>query len=328
MRYSETIRNSLAAACLLLFVAATASQADITLYSQDFEAVAIGSADALSSDGWVVYGNVFINPGGAWLYGYGPFAAPNGGEGFSAVVAGQGGDGQGLQQISIYNDYNNLTHHTAGNDVQANVFQEQTIGAADVGKTYFFQFDAKMGNLTSPSTAAAFIKTIDPGNNFALTNEVLADMTSIPATWNTYSISLFIDAGLVGQLFQFGFLNTATDFISSGIFYDNVVLREPRTSATPSPQSFFTLHQNVPNPFNPTTRISFELQQDESVNLRIYDVTGRRVTTLLQKQLGAGPHSVSWNGRTSNGDVAAAGIYRYVLETSTGRSSRSMVLLK
>jgi hypothetical protein len=328
MRTLQTIRNSLLAAGLLLCVAATASQADISLYSQNFETVEIDSADALSSDGWIVFGNVFTNPGGAWLYGYGTFPAPNGGEGFSAVIAGEGGVEQGDQQLSVYNDYNNLNEHNAGNNVQANVFRENIIGAADVGKTYVFQFDAKLGNLVSPTTAAGFIKTIDPNNNFALTNEVLIDMTSIPISWNTYSISLFIDAGLVGQLFQYGFLNTTTNFISSGVFYDNLVLREPKTSATPSPQSLFTLHQNVPNPFNPATRISFELQQDDAVHLRIYDVIGRQVTTLLQKRLGAGPHSVSWNGRMSNGDIAAAGIYRYVLETSTGRSSRSMVLLK
>ena len=139
---------------------------------------------------------------------------------------------------------------------------------------------------------------------------------------------MFIDAGLVGQLLQTGFNSEATNFDPSGIFYDNVVLREQTVANTPTPRGSFTLHQNVPNPFNPATRISFELQRADVVNLRIFDTAGRRVATLLQGSLDAGPHSVNWNGRMSNGNLAAAGIYHYVLETSEGRSSRQMVLLK
>jgi len=64
------------------------------------------------------------------------------------------------------------------------------------------------------------------------------------------------------------------------------------------------------------------------VNLSVYDVTGRLIVTLLDGQLDAGPHQVTWNGRTANGSPAAAGVYCYVLETSRGRSSRSMTLLR
>jgi hypothetical protein len=119
----------------------------------------------------------------------------------------------------VYNDYNN-GDHANGNLVEANVYHEQTISAADVGKTCLFQFDAKRGNLAGASTAVAFIKTFNAG--WAMTNFVTADMTSIPTTWSTYSIQVTIDAGLVGGVLQFGFASTATHYEGSGIYYDNV----------------------------------------------------------------------------------------------------------
>ena len=94
-------------AVALLCLVPTASLADLATYNQDFEALVQADPDALANDGWLVFGNVFT-PGGGFIFGYGPFPAPNGGAGFSAIDAGQGGPAQGLQQLSIYNDYNNF----------------------------------------------------------------------------------------------------------------------------------------------------------------------------------------------------------------------------
>jgi hypothetical protein len=227
---------ALAAAVLggALWMLPATAWADLTPYSQDFEGMELATAGstALSDDGWLVFGNVYA-PGGGYLYGYGPFPAPNDGAAFCAVVTGQGGVPQGDRQLSVFSDYNNGDHGN-GNLIESNVFQEQTVGAADVGSTWTFEFDAKLGNLVSPSTAAAFIKTLDPGAGYALTNFVTADMTTIPTTWDTYSVSLAIDATLPGQIFQFGFLNVATNYDGSGVFYDNV-------SFTPEPTSLAVL---------------------------------------------------------------------------------------
>ena len=88
-----------------------------------------------------------------------------------------------------------------------------------------FRFQAKMGNLVAPSTALAFIKTIDPANNYDQTNFISEDMTAIPTEWGGWSLELTIDAGLVGQFFQVGFANMATSYmVPSSIVYDNVVL--------------------------------------------------------------------------------------------------------
>jgi len=192
----------------------------VSPYSQDFEGLDQGSVSALGDDGWLVFANVF-NPGGDYLYGYGPFPAPNDGAAFCAIASGEGGPSQGDQQLVVFSDYNNVDH-AVGNLIESNVFQEQTIDAEDVGGTWVFAFDAKLGNLADQSTALAFIKTLDPNNGFVTTNFITADMTNTSTTWTGYTLSIFIDESLVGQILQIGFSNTATLYQGSGVFYDNV----------------------------------------------------------------------------------------------------------
>lgn len=213
-------------AAAFLFLAPAAGHADLAPYSQNFDGLVQNDPGALGNDGWKIFGNVFSPDRSTYYYGYGPFPAPNNAGGFCGIALGEGGPSQGTQQLVVYSDYNN-GDHANGNQIEANTFQEQTIGAADVGRRATFTFDAKMGNLASPTTALAFIKTLDPNNNYALTNFVQVDMTSIPQTWGTYSITLDIDAGLVGQILQIGFANTATNYVGSGIFYDNVAFTTP-----------------------------------------------------------------------------------------------------
>jgi len=207
-------------------------------YTQNFESLVPTDTSALADDDWFVFGNVYNGTTLAFLYGYGPFVAPNDGAAFSALVTGQGGLEQGSNQLSIYSDYNN-SDHANGNVVESIVFRERTLTAADVGRTIRFSFDAKRGNINDSgdplcpcsSTATAFIKTLDPSAGFATTNLVEENTTALPDTWTRYSISLRIDAGLVGQLLQVGFSTRATLYQPSGNFYDNVeVLNTAMTS--------------------------------------------------------------------------------------------------
>jgi len=216
------IRVSTILAGILLCVVSTASRADLAPYSQDFEGLVQSDPAALANDGWKVFGNVF-GPDWSYWYGYGPFPAPNGGPGFCAIDVGQGDPPQGNQQLVVYNDYNNGNHGDGSNAIiEANVFHEQTIGAADVGSTWRFEFDARRGNIAGASMAGAFFKTIDPFNNYALTNYIPISLTGIPDAWGHYSLSIVIDPSLQGQLLQFGFINWASNYQPSGMFYDNI----------------------------------------------------------------------------------------------------------
>lgn len=238
-------RVSTILAGILLCVVSTASRADLAPYNQDFEGLVQTDPAALANDGWKVFGNVF-GPDWSYWYGYGPFPAPNGGPGFSAIDFGQGDPAQGAQQLVVYNDYNNGNHGDGSNAIiEANVFQEQIIGAADVGKTWRFEFDAKRGNIGGATTARAFFKTLNPAAGYALTNFITVDMTNVPGTWGSYSLDIVIDASLQGQILQFGFLTWASNYQGSGIFYDNIAF-----GVAPIAVSLDIKPGSCPNPIN------------------------------------------------------------------------------
>jgi hypothetical protein len=90
----------------------------------------------------------------------------------------------------------------------------------------------------------------------------------------------------------------------------------------------FGLEQNSPNPFNPSTQIRFSLPTAGPVQLRIYDVRGRLVRTLVDQAYEAGTWTVTWNGRDDRGRSVASGAYLYELRADSRRQVRKMGLLK
>lgn len=85
----------------------------------------------------------------------------------------------------------------------------------------------------------------------------------------------------------------------------------------------FALHQNYPNPFNPSTTIEFDVQTDERVVLTVYDLEGRWVTTLFDKQLSPGTYKTTFNGEN-----LPSGIYIYELRTGNRKLTEKMTLAK
>lgn len=96
---------------------------------------------------------------------------------------------------------------------------------------------------------------------------------------------------------------------------------------TPAP-SLTRLLRNYPNPFNPQTRIEFQLPRDAQVSLRVYDVSGRLVRTLVDGYLAGGRRTVDWDGRGDNGVTVASGTYFLRLEGAGQSLSRRVNLLK
>lgn len=89
------------------------------------------------------------------------------------------------------------------------------------------------------------------------------------------------------------------------------------------------LKQNVPNPFNPTTRIAFTLEERSPVLLEIFDVAGRPVRTLLRdREFPSGLHDVTWDGRDERGATVPSGLYLYRLRTGDRSEVRKMVVQK
>jgi hypothetical protein len=96
----------------------------------------------------------------------------------------------------------------------------------------------------------------------------------------------------------------------------------------------FTLNQNVPNPFNPLTTITFTIpshggnQMETAVSLRIYNVKGQLVRLLLNGKVPPGLCSVIWNGRGERGDPLPGGIYFCRLTAAAHEETKKMILLK
>ena len=104
------------------------------------------------------------------------------------------------------------------------------------------------------------------------------------------------------------------------------VLSMPIVVAT-APLSF-NLEPNAPNPFNPSTRIAFTLTESERAVVRVYDVLGAHVATVLDSRLTAGRHHVTWDGANDAGAPVASGTYFYTLAAGDRKAARKMVLLK
>jgi hypothetical protein len=91
----------------------------------------------------------------------------------------------------------------------------------------------------------------------------------------------------------------------------------------------FELHANYPNPFNPNTTFAYTLTNRATVSVKVYDVTGRLIRTLVdQETRAAGTYHARWDGLTQAGRRAANGTYFYTLESGEQRLARPMVLLK
>lgn len=88
------------------------------------------------------------------------------------------------------------------------------------------------------------------------------------------------------------------------------------------------LQGNYPNPFNPTTTISFSLVAENKVKLTIYNLKGQKVKRLVNEQLPAGKHIAVWNGKDDSGKKAASGIYFYKFKAGKFVSTKKMILMK
>ena len=93
--------------------------------------------------------------------------------------------------------------------------------------------------------------------------------------------------------------------------------------------SDYVLSANYPNPFNPSTSFTFTLPLDKRISIKIYDVMGRLVATLVDDELyAAGTHQATWDGTSMAGIQVASGTYLYTLEHDSFRKSRTMLLIK
>jgi hypothetical protein len=100
------------------------------------------------------------------------------------------------------------------------------------------------------------------------------------------------------------------------------------TAVGPHPTFVNRLDGNVPNPFNPSTTIHYEIGESGRASLRVYDVSGALVRTLVDRSHNPGGYDAHWDGRDAGGRTVSSGVYFYRLETNGFTETRRMVLLK
>ncbi len=119
------------------------------------------------------------------------------------------------------------------------------------------------------------------------------------------------------------------------VFTDNgLVLRfenQLTDVAKPNRESLpvdFQLSQNYPNPFNPTTTIAYTLNSTEKVSLKIYNLQGQEIKTLVDGMAAAGSYAVNWDGTDHAGQKVPSGLYIYALQVKTQLIAKRMLLVK
>ncbi|MBM2845455.1 MAG: hypothetical protein HW407_767, partial [Bacteroidetes bacterium] len=226
----------------------------------------------------------------------------------------------------------------AGDSVLMNVAVTVPRGFAQGSPRARYRVYSTGGNLTKDTlvnqnnpanTGASTLVEINLGNHYFLRGgrDVAGGQTYFG------HIQLFNDTAAVSAYF-----GTTTNFARRDTFAllaDALILREldrlqpSITSVKTEVPLEFALSQNYPNPFNPTTTIEFSLARQVQVDLKIYDILGREVATLLQSNaMNAGRYIVRWDGRNRFGQSVATGVYFYRLVAGDFVHSKKMLLIK
>ena len=206
---------------------------------------------------------------------------------------------------------------------------------------------AAVSMTVSPASVTVVGET---GDVFPVRRTISIQSTSvIDFDWSaTWSSSWLEVTPAAGRTPSFPAINADPFFLSPGEYRDTVIISSELAENSPiaipvvfivdtqtvdPPEGFnFSLGQSKPSPFvaysDPETRIPFLLEEASHVEIAIFDILGRHIETLTSAQYSAGEAEVSWDGRTSRGDHAASGHYICRMRTSSGETSRMIVLIR
>ncbi|RLC56113.1 MAG: hypothetical protein DRH89_06365, partial [Candidatus Cloacimonadota bacterium] len=145
--------------------------------------------------------------------------------------------------------------------------------------------------------------------------------------WELVELDLSAYSGTAQIRFVFG---SASLFTGEGWYIDDIHYSNTTGSNNDTIIPITNqLYSNFPNPFNPTTTISFDIAQASSfVTLDIYNIKGQKVKTLVNDDLEVGKHTILWNGKDDSGKSVSSGIYFYKMKTAKYTSTRKMILMK
>lgn len=114
------------------------------------------------------------------------------------------------------------------------------------------------------------------------------------------------------------------------VYYDDISVSTITgiTDKSPVSPNSFILNQNYPNPFNPSTSISYNIPKASVVTIKIYDILGNEIRTLVNGNQNPGIHQTVWNGDNNVGSKVASGTYFYTLKANDNFTAKKMIFLK
>jgi hypothetical protein len=220
----------------------------------------------------------------------------------------------------------------AGETVTVNVALDQATALQGFGFNFSYDTDkfefvkavpAEADLLKSSGAETPLFLSQDNGGEIAVANAVV-NGSPVSGDGNVVSLTFRV-------LREFE--DEAQFSIANGVVFDGAQLRNPAVSqgslSVQSTPTEFALLQNFPNPFNPETTIKYNLAETANVHLRIYNVVGQVVRTLVAEQQSAGRYTVRWNGTDDRGLSVSSGIYFYQLSAAGQFNDvRKLMLLK
>jgi photosystem II stability/assembly factor-like uncharacterized protein len=187
-------------------------------------------------------------------------------------------------------------------------------------------------------TSAGFSRTTNAGQTWEAISSFTSEWFQLTNEYTVYSPGYASSDGGYNWVHQFDpftpngikFINNLTGYIfgDNGTLYKTtngggIVLGVNITSNNIPDK--ISLHQNYPNPFNPSTRINYELRNSNYVTLKVFDLLGKEVATLVNEKQNAGSYAVDFNSAEFN---LPSGIYFYTLNADEFKETRKMVLVK
>ncbi len=209
----------------------------------------------------------------------------------------------------------------------------QAIAENVYGQTLDYFFQEWVYGENEPTYSVNWSKSLISGNIYEVSLNINQAVNSNPSfftmpvqvrintTLGDTTVTLFNNAQT--QNFQFQVIgNPASVVFDSGnwILKNNTIITEVEDISQPFG---FSLEQNYPNPFNPSTTIEFSIPQNGFITLKVFNVLGREVATLVNEQVEAGKHKVEFDASNLN-----SGVYFYKVESGSFADTKKMILLK
>lgn len=231
----------------------------------------------------------------------------------------------------------------------------QLTGLSEKGIIYALLVDARVANIVYAGTwFYGFFKTVDGGLQWQACNNGLPDTVTVgqiifnpsnfhelyilaAATRNTGGIFKTLHRGLSWQRIDTPFHNILTIAFSSdgktlyagtrnGI-YKTVIITSIKNYQDKTSFPFY-LYQNYPNPFNSSTFIRYELSSPEKVTLKVFNLFGQEIKTLIDEKQYKGSYVAKWDGKDNQGNRVAIGIYIFRLSIGSYTESKKMLYLR